>query len=364
MIYKELGDTNIKIPSIGLGTMGIGGYFTKDVSKDNFYIDIIRKSIDSGMTFIDTAEIYGAGHSERLIGETIYRHYRREDIFIATKVSPEHLKYDDVLKSVENSCVRLKTDYIDLYQIHWPNPIVPLKETLSVMKRLLNEEKIKRVGVCNFSLKELILARNLSNELGFDIVSNQIEYNLFDRLIENDILPYCEDNNITIIAYSPLDNGKFRDYSYYDDLYNIARKYHKTVSQLILKWLISHKNVVAIVKSENHIENNASASDFDMSKEDIEFINNNEKFKTVILEIPTEKILVSNEGLTKFVPSIQDLAQSISSGISLKPIRVKQLYSNSGDNEYTYKLVDGKIRYWAHVYANNGKNSLIKALLR
>lgn len=364
MIYKELGNTNIKIPSIGLGTMGIGGYFTKDVSKDNFYIDIIRRSIDSGMTFIDTAEIYGAGHSERLIGETIYRYYRREDVFIATKVSPEHLKYDDVIKSVENSCARLKTDYIDLYQIHWPNPIVPLKETLSAMKRLLNEEKVKHVGVCNFSLKELMVARNLSNELGFDIVSNQVEYNLFDRLIENDILPYCKDNNITIIAYSPLDNGKFKDYSYYGDLYNIARKYNKTVSQLILKWLISHKNVVVIVKSENHIENNASASDFDMSKEDIEFINNNEKFKTAILEIPTEKILASNEGLTKFVPSIQDLARSISSGISLKPIRVKQLYSNSGDNEYTYKLVDGKIRYWAHVYANNGKNSLIKALVR
>lgn len=364
-LYKNLNGTNVKIPAIGIGTMGIGGYFAKNANKDDFYIDVIRRSIDSGMTLIDTAELYGDGHSEVLTGKAIYEYCHREDVFIATKVAPEHLKYSDVIKAAENSCLRLQTDYIDLYQIHWANPVIPLKETLLAMKHLLDNGKIRYVGVCNFSLQELILARKLSAELGFDIVSNQIEYNLFDRSIEDDILPYCEKEKITVIAYSPLDKGNINNCNYYHDLEIIAKRYNKTVSQLILRWLVSHNNVIAIVKSENHIEDNALASNFDISKEDIEFINKNEKFKTTILEIPTEKILVNKEGLDKFIPSISDLAQSILSGIDLKAIRVKLICDNyDNHNNFTYELLEGKARYWAHIYANNGKNSLIKAFIR
>jgi len=365
MIYKKLGNTNTEISPIGLGTMGIGGYFTKDVSKDNFYIDTIRESIDLGMTFIDTAEIYGAGHSERLIGKAIYRYYPRKDIFIATKVSPEHLRYDNVIKSAENSCLRLQTNYIDLYQIHWSNPTIILEETLLAMKHLLDKGKVKYVGVCNFSLKELTEAKKISNELGFDIVSNQIEYNLFDRTIEDDILPYCEKNNVTIIAYSPLDNGKFVNYNYYNDLEIIAKRYNKKVSQLILRWLISRRNVIAIPKSANieHIKDNSS-SDFDIKQEDIEFINKN--FKLNYIEIPVEKILVNADGLDKFIPRPEDLANSIKNkNIELKPIRVKLNstilgkfndydYGHDYDHGYDYELVEGKVRYWAWIYAHGG----------
>ena len=355
MIYKELGNTNVKIPSIGLGTMGIGGYFTKDTNKDNFYINIIRKSIDLGMTFIDTAEIYGAGHSERLIGEAIYGYYPRKDIFIATKVSPEHLRYNDVIESSRSSCSRLKTDYIDLYQIHWANPTIPLNETLLAMKKLLNKGKIKYVGVCNFSLKELMLARSLSNKLGFDIVSNQVEYNLFDRTIEDDILPYCKKNNTTIIAYSPLDNGKFRNYNYYNELDIVAKKYDKTVSQLILRWLIENDGVIVIPKSINieHIKDNVH-SNFDIDQEDIEFIDKN--FKLNCVEIPVENIFVNADGLYKFVPKPEDLANSIRNGdIELKPIKIKLNSVTSGKlNDCNYELVEGKIRYWAWIYAHNG----------
>lgn len=352
---KKLGNTKIEIPSIGIGTMGIGGYFTKDTSKDDYYIDIIRKSIDLGMTFIDTAEIYGCGYSEILVGNAIKDCYCRENIFIATKVSPEHLNYDNVIKSAENSCLRLQTSYIDLYQIHWPNPTIPLKETLSGIRYLMNKEKIKYFGVCNFSLQELVSVRKLARELDINVVSNQIEYNLFDRCIEKDILPYCEKEKVTIIAYSPLDKGNI---GCYYELENIAKKYNKTIAQIILRWLIRHDSVVVIPKATNmeHIRYNAS-SDFIMSLEDIEFIDRN--FNSNCIEIPIEKILVNTEGLDKFVPKPEDLAKSIKyEGVELKPIRVRRITRNSeafGEfNNYDYQLVEGKVRYWAWVYAHGG----------
>lgn len=351
-MIKKLGNTEIEIPSIGIGTMGIGGYFTKDISKDDFYINMIRKSIDLGMTFIDTAEIYGDGHSEVLIGNAI-KGYHRKKVFISTKVSPEHLNYDNVIKSAKNSCLRLQTDYIDLYQIHWPNPVIPLKETLSGIRYLMNEGKIRYFGVCNFSLQELISVRKLARELKIDVVSNQVEYNLFDRSIEKDILPYCEKEQMTIIAYSPLDKGNI---GHYCELDNIAKKYNKTMAQIILRWLVRNNSVIAIPKATNieHIKDNAS-SDFIMSLEDIEFIDRN--FNLNCIEIPIEKILTNSEGLDKFIPKPEDLAKSIKyEGMKLKPIRVRCVIRNSETSEesYDYQLVEGKVRYWAWIYAHDG----------
>jgi len=348
---------------IGFGT---GGNISKyNESCHNLYIDIIRKSIDLGNTFIDTAEIYGNGYSERLIGEAIYGNYPREDIFIATKVSPENLGYNNVIKSAKNSCIRLKMDYIDLCQIHWANPLISLKETLSAMKYLLDIGTVNHIGVCNFSLKELVKARKLSNELGFDIDSIQLEYNLFDRTVEKDIIPYCEKNDITFIAYSPLDNGKFKNYIYYNLLESIANKYNKTVSQLILRWIIEKDNVIVIPTTSNinHIENNA-LSNFKINKEDIKFINEN--IITTLIEIPIENISANSERLDKFIPNPEDLSICIKNGIELKPIRVKKL------NNLLYELTEGKVRYWAWIYAhdgtiNNYKNigiPSIKALIR
>lgn len=352
---KKLGNTGIDIPSIGIGTMGIGGYFTSDTSKDDFYIDIIRRSIDLGMTFVDTAEIYGSGHSEVLVGKAIKDRYRREDIFIATKVSPEHLNYYNVIKSAENSCLKLQTDYIDLYQIHWPNPAIPLKETLLGIRYLIYKGKIKHFGVCNFSLQELVSVRKLAKDLDINVVSNQVEYNLFDRYIEKDILPYCEKEKVTIIAYSPLNKGNIGCYRTLD---NIAKKYNKTVAQVILRWLIRKDSIVAIPKATNmeHIRDNAS-SDFIMRLEDIEFIDKN--FNSNCVEIPIERILVNTEGLYKFVPSPEDLAKSIKyEGVELKPIRVRHIIRNSSTfkefDSYDYQLVEGKVRYWAWIYAHGG----------
>jgi len=345
---KHLGKTGVAVPEIGIGTMGIGGYFTKDTNHDALHIQVLRKSIDAGMTFIDTAELYAEGHTEELIGKAVEG--IRDKVYIASKVAPEHLKYDDVITSAEGSLSRLRTEYIDLYQIHWPNPSVDLRETLSAMRYLIGVGKVKHIGVCNFSLRELIIAKQLANELGFDIVSNQVEYNLINRTIEDDLLPYCQKNEITVIAYSPLDKGMIKKYK---ELEPIAKKYNKTVAQLILAWIISHKNIIAIVKSEHHIIDNACAV-FELKKEDIKHINNT--YKTTVLEIPANKILASSESVDKYIPSIPQLAQSIIEGTILKPIRVKHI-GNS-----LYQLVEGKARYWAYVHGH-GKKALIQSLV-
>ena len=204
MRYKELGKDHIKIPVIGQGCMGIGGYFSKDLREDDRQVRALRFGIELGMTLIDTAEVYGNGHSEELVGKAIQG--MRDKVFVATKFSPEHNSYDDVLSSAEGSLRRLKTDYIDLYQIHWPNPNIPIDETMKAMDKLLRDGKIRYVGVSNFSIRELKEAEAAFS--GSAIASVQTEYNLFDRSIEDDILPYCQKKNIITIAYSPLDQGK------------------------------------------------------------------------------------------------------------------------------------------------------------
>lgn len=357
MQYKTLGKTNTSIPAIGQGSMGIGGFFTKDSSNDDFFVDLLKKAIDLGLTLIDTAEAYGEGHSEVLIGRAIKG--CRKDVFISTKVSPEHLAYDDVIKAAEDSLKRLETDYIDLYQIHWPNPTISLEDALAAMKKLVNDGKVRYVGVSNFSVEELKLANKIFKSR---IVSNQIEYNLFDRTIEEDILPYCEQEKITVIAYSPLDKGLIANGPEKIALLEqIAQKYNKTKAQIALRWLTSRPPVVVIPKALDisNLEDNASAADFDMEKKDVELIDRT--CKQPCISIPMEKIKVDRENLDKFSPNPKDLAESIKKGATLKPIRVKEIQNTL--SKHNYELVEGKIRYWAWFFAYQGKVP-IRALVR
>lgn len=354
MKYKHLGNTKIKVPVIGQGTMGIGGYFTKDATRDDFYVRMLRKGIESGMTFIDTAEAYGQGHSEELVGKAIKN--CRKKVFVATKVSPENLSYDSLIKAAEDSLRRLQTDYIDLYQIHWSNPAIPIEETLGAMERLIDDGKIRHAGVCNFSLDELKSANAIFKD---KIVSNQVEYNLFDRTIEEDILPYCEKENITVIAYSPLDNGNFMNYGMLWMLEKIAKEYDKTASQIILNWLTSKSPVIAIPKATGdiHIEENASSMDFNLTHEDMEFINRTFWHPRNIIQM--NLIKADKTGLDNLVPKAEDLAKNILSGATLKPVRVKKIQ----EPDYDYELVEGKVRYWARFIAM-GANATIEALIR
>jgi diketogulonate reductase-like aldo/keto reductase len=265
-----LGKTGEKIPALGLGTWGIGGFSYPDYSNDELAIEIIRFAVEIGMNFIDTAEMYGAGHSEELIGEAIKG--IRDKVFIATKVLPTNFRYEDVIKACERSLRRLKTSYIDLYQLHWPNPSIPIKETMRAMERLANEGKIRYIGISNFSVEETIEAMNALSK--YEIVSNQVEYSLLVRDIEKDLLDFCRKNKITVIAYSPLARGELLKGKYYGFLSKIGKKYNKTAAQVALNWLIIKENVVAIPKafSKSKIVENMGAYGWKLSDEDLKAI--------------------------------------------------------------------------------------------
>jgi diketogulonate reductase-like aldo/keto reductase len=268
--FKRLGRTDVMVSAIGMGTWGIGGFSTPDYKYDEMAIRALRRGIELGITLIDTAEMYGGGHSEEVVGIAIKD--LREKVFIATKVWYTNLRYDDVLRSAEKSLKRLQIDTIDLYQVHWPNPHIPLSETMRAMERLVLDGKVRFIGVSNFSVKLMEEARAALSKI--DIVSNQVEYSLLSREVEDDILPYCEKENITLIAYSPLGRGNILNDPRSKILREVAKKYNKTLVQVALNWLIAKKPVVAIPKAINlsHVEENVNAAGWRLSDEDLELL--------------------------------------------------------------------------------------------
>ena len=252
---KELGQTGVKIPEIGLGT-----WQYRDGTEP------LKLGVSLGANFIDTAEIYG---TEDIVGKAIEG--IRDQVFLATKVSADHLHYDDVIRAAEASLRRLKAKTIDLYQIHWPNPSIPIEETMKAMEELVKKGKIKYIGVSNFSAEETKEAQEaLSSE---KIASNQVQYNLDDREIESELIPYCESERITVIAYSPLSRGgvlskRSKKGALLDE---IAKKYQKTRSQVVLNWVTHRDIVVTIPKAEkpDHVRDNCEASGWRLSDDDI-----------------------------------------------------------------------------------------------
>ncbi|MBI2360875.1 MAG: aldo/keto reductase [Deltaproteobacteria bacterium] len=259
MEHKELGSTGVKLPEIGLGTWEYHGG-----------VEPLRKGLALGAFLIDTAEMYG---TEEVVGETIRT--RQGQVFVATKVSGNHLRYDDVIKAAEHSLKRLGIDSIDLYQIHWPDPGVPMRETMRAMETLVDEGKVRFIGVSNFYLRNLEEAQACMTKYG--IVSNQVKYSLLQRGIEEDMLPYCQKNRITVIAYSPLGRGELtskpliRHRGAFNVLHNIARQTGKTAPQVALNWCLSKPNVIAIPKSDRteRVAENCQASGWRLSPEQI-----------------------------------------------------------------------------------------------
>ena len=271
-----------------------------DDSRDEHFVRVLKQGIDAGLTLIDTAEAYGKGHSEELVGRAIKG--KRQDLIVASKVSPDHLRPEEVIKAAEESLGRLQTDYIDLYQVHWPNPSIPIAETMEAMARLVQSGKIRYVGVSNYSLPELKEALTCVRE----IAAVQVEYNLFDRTIEEDILPFCKTHSISVLAYSPLCLGQIAyNSSILALLMDMAAKYGKHPSQIALKWMTTGNCVAAIPKASNfdHTRINADASDFDLTEEDYRKIC---LCKEEPVKVPTDNIKVNRNGLDKFVPSAED----------------------------------------------------------
>ena len=258
MEYKRLADTNVFLPAVGMGTWEYKGG-----------VETLRRGMAEGATLIDTAEAYG---TEEIVGKAI--HGLREQVFLATKVLPRHFRRSDLLRAAENSLRRLHTDRIDLYQLHWPNYIVPIEETMGAMEELAVKGKVRFIGVSNFSAAELHQAqRFLSRQR---IVSNQVSYSLINRDIENDLFPYCIQNRITIIAYSPLARGldHIRRRDPKGVLEKIATETGRTEAQVALNWCISKKEVIAIPKADHldHMLEDLGASGWRLSTEQIRIL--------------------------------------------------------------------------------------------
>ena len=254
----------LKKIKIGLGTAGL-----EKGASDEKYVHFLKSAMNLGIACIDTAEAYGNGSAERLVGEAI-KNSERNNLIITTKVSKEHLKYEDVINSARNSLRRLRTEYIDVYLIHQPNPEIPLKETMRAMDVLVEKKMVKYIGVSNFSLELLREAQSYTKN---KIAVNQVEYNLLKRSPEEGLLDYCQKNDIIVMAYRPLLKGKLMK-KWFSPFTRLSKKYNKTAAQLSLNWLISKKNVIAIQRTSNisHLKENLGAKGWELSDEDYKML--------------------------------------------------------------------------------------------
>lgn len=222
MEYTQVSDLDFNISRITLGTWAIGGWQWGGTDEQES-VDTIFKALEMGVTTIDTAPIYGFGKSEELVGKAVQQFGNREDIQIATKLGLEwdednnvwrNSSRERILKEFEDSLRRLQTDYIDIYQIHWPDLQTDFKETAATMLQLLDSGKIRAIGASNFTVEQMEEFRQYA-----PIHVSQPPYNLFERGIENDVLPYCNEQNISLLTYGALCRGLLsgkmdKDYSF------------------------------------------------------------------------------------------------------------------------------------------------------
>ena len=356
----------IPVSRIGFGT---GDYFWNSRMSDADKIKLIRIAIDHDITLIDTAAEYGHGISEELVGKAIKG--IRECITVATKFSPRNHGYHQVIKSADDSLKRLGTDYIDLFQIHWPNPSVPIAETMQAMVHLVDSGKVKSLGFCNFNYREVEEVFRLQ---GKEYISSmQNEYNLFERSAEyTGLLDYCIEQSLSFLAYSPLDQGRTAAMSEEQStvLIDIAENYNMTVPQVIINWITSRSSLTPLISStkKEHIIENALSIKSKISNGDIGRISS--AFLENIHSIPIDEIRVSLSGeyghdvyqtleealgnRFDFSPSPLELSKSMVTKRLLKPVRLVR----STDSKYKYDLIGGRIRFWAWVIAHDGKEPI------
>jgi diketogulonate reductase-like aldo/keto reductase len=262
-------ENGFEMPVFGLGTWQMGGREIRNPQNDDKKdITAIQEAIKLGITHIDTAEGYADGHAEILIGKAI-NGYDRSKLFIVSKVRPEHLRHDDVLRSCEASLKRLKTDYLDLYLIHSPSLEIPIEETLSAMDKLVEQGLVKNIGVSNFKTKRFKKAQEYTAN---KLVVNQVYYNLVIREPEREgLLEYCQHNDVLLEAYRPVEKGALL-VQHTTILDKLARKYSKTPAQIAINWLISQKNVITLSKTSTieHLKENLGAIGWQMDNKDIE----------------------------------------------------------------------------------------------
>lgn len=261
------------IPVLWLWTWKIWWDMEPDFSRDQEFIDDIKRSLDMGVDLIDTAELYWKWHSEELVWKAI-KGYPRKNLFITSKVFKTNLHYDDLINSAKNSLERIWIDYFDLYLIHSPNDEVDMIETIDAMNYLVDNWFTKNIWVSNFKKERLELAQKNSKA---KIVVNQCHYNLIYREPEVSWLTkYCNENDVILQAWRPLQFGEILSKNI-ELLEDLSKKYWKTISQIALNWLISQNNIVTITKMSKieHIKENLWAIWWKMENNDIELLKNN-----------------------------------------------------------------------------------------
>src|ERR1700704_5697058 len=320
MEYRKIGGSDLELSVITFGAWAAGGWMWGGTER-NDAIKAIRAAYDLGVTSIDTAPIYGQGNSEEIVGEAI-KNIPRNKVQILTKYGMRwdlakgnfdfksadtkgkeidiyrYAAKESIIKECEDSLRRLGTDYIDLYQIHWPDLTTPIEETMETVAQLIKQGKVRYAGVCNYNVAQLKEARKYIN-----IVSNQVPYSMVKRDIEEEVVPYCLDHNVSILAYSPLERGLltgkmkpghiFQEGDHRADLYffsdeNIKRtnvflkkiqplagEKGVTPAQLVLRWTIEQPGItIALAGARNEMQSaeNAEAINVNLSADEIEFI--------------------------------------------------------------------------------------------
>jgi aryl-alcohol dehydrogenase-like predicted oxidoreductase len=299
MQYRKLGNSGLEVSVVGLGTNNFGGRIDYEQT-----VKVLNQTLDDGINFIDTANSYGKGLSEEFIGKALKE--KRHDVIIATKVASQvgegpnqkGASRKHIMDQIEKSLKRLQTDYIDLYQIHFPDPETPIEETLNTLNDLVHSGKVRYIGSSNFASWQLCEAVLTSqNEHLTQFVSEQPEFSMIRRKAAKDLLPFCNKYNISIIPYFPLYSGlltgkykrgepapdgtrlstgpmaaKFLREDYFDlidQLQNWANKRDHTIGELAISWLLAHKavgSVIAGATKPEQVTANAKASDWELSQ--------------------------------------------------------------------------------------------------
>lgn len=272
-----------RVPVLGQGTYRMGEARSRRQSE----IAALRLGLDLGMTLIDTAEMYGEGAAEEFVGEAIAD--RRAEVFLVTKVYPHNATRRGAVKACERSLRRLKTDYIDLYLLHWRGD-VPLSETLEAFQQLKQTGKIRDYGVSNFDVADMEEASALAG--GDEIATNQVLYNLVHRGIEWDLIPWCRDRRIPTMAYSPIGHSSAEQKRMFGhrNIKSVASRHDVTPAQVALAWLLLQPDLVVIPKASRpeHIRQNRAALKVKLTKRDIKELD--EAFPPPHRKIPLETV--------------------------------------------------------------------------
>lgn len=259
MIGQVTTRTGAVLPVLGQGTWEMG----EDSALLKTEVAALRLGVELGMNLIDTAEMYADGRAEEVVGEAIRD--IREGIFLVSKVLPQHASRKGVVRAAEGSLRRLRTDWIDLYLLHWPSS-EPLEETLAGFEQLSAQGKIRGYGLSNFDHAEMGAAEKLRG--GSRIAADQVLYNLTRRGVERRLLPWCAERGVAVMAYSPVEQGRLPRT---DVLLRVAQRHGATPFRIAIAWTIRHEGVVAIPKASRpeHVRDNAAAADVCLTEEDL-----------------------------------------------------------------------------------------------